>query len=242
MKRFVLCVILLSSYVFASDSARVGNGGGVLFCQDREPIILDLYESIFYEIETFNDLNNTPASERERLLEKRIALFYPRVGKIFKKLRTFFGHKRNFLEVSSFKIPDDFNNLFYESICQLEVVVVQRRPILPFDDIFFINRDLWNLSGHGTQEALIDHELLYLIALSGGAEDSKKVREFLAYILSDRYRLSDTSERRSLFKEKILNNFARSLSNSNDDMDDDIISEKICKKLKSDYFFDCSEI
>ena len=57
MRLIIICLLFFSPNLsFAGDSSRVGNGGGVLFCENREPILLDIYESIFYEIHTFENL------------------------------------------------------------------------------------------------------------------------------------------------------------------------------------------
>ncbi len=236
MKHFILVLSLFGSLTFARDASRVGNGGGVLFCENREPILLDIYESVFNEIHTFENLNTISIDQRRTVLEDRISLFSKDYAKLLRDLRKYFYEKSHFLKVSSFKIPDDFNNLFYEATCDLKVVAVQRKPILSFDDIFFINEPLWNLSGEMTREGLIDHEVLYLISLVRGATTSKSVRKFLSFILSDSFFASSASEVEAMFYKNVFN--SRWLSNASAQRKRYLIND-LCKRLKKDYFFIC---
>lgn len=238
MMKLILVLLSFSHTLYAGESGRVGNGGGVLFCENRKPILLDIYESQFYEVHTFENLKSISASERKQLLQQRVGSFSPAFQALFKDLRKHFYKKVNFLEVSSFKIPDDFNNLFYESSCELKVVAVQRKPLLAFDNIFFINKALWEKSGEFTQEGLIDHELLYLIALIRGAENSKHAREYLAYLLSDSFLASSAKEAEVMFLKKILR---LGYVDNIDDNDRERLYTEVCEDLKNNYFFKCPE-
>ncbi len=238
MKFIVSILFLLNSFSFAGDSSRVGNGGGVLYCEKRDDVLLDVYESIFYEIHTFNNLKSLDLKRRQKLLEKRVGSFSPLYKRMMTELRSFFDNNVNYLKVSSFKIPDDFNNLFYEDDCVLNVVAVQRKPILPFDNVFFINQSLWEESSWMTQQGLIDHELLYLIALSQGAKSSKSVREFLAYLLSDEFLDSANDETEVLFYNNVLG--IKWFANDSWPRDrKESVYKDLCNKLKRDYFFNC---
>ena len=238
MKFIVSILFLLNSFSFAGDSSRVGNGGGVLFCEKRGDVLLDVYESIFYEIHTFKNLQSLDLEARQKLLEKRIGSFSPMYKKMMNELRSFFEKNVNYLKVSSFKIPDDFNNLFYEDDCVLNVVAVQRKPILPFDNVFFINQSLWEKSSWMTQEGLIDHELLYLIALNQGAKSSKRVREFLAYLLSDEFLHSSSDDTEVLFYNNVLGIKWFSSGSWPSERRENVYRD-LCEKLKRDYFFNC---
>ena len=117
------------------------------------------------------------------------------------------------------------------------MVAVQRRPILVFDNVFFINKSLWNKSGPMTQEALIDHEITYLLALIKGAHNSKKVREFISFILSDSYLESSKDEVSKMFFTKILNYSWYNNKLGERELDRHI--SKLCQELKKDYYFTC---
>ncbi len=238
MMKLILILLCLTQAIFAGESGRVGNGGGVLFCEKKEPVLLDIYESQFYEIHTFENLKSISLSERKKLLESRVSSFSPAFHALFRDLRKHFYKKVNFLDVSSFKIPDDFNNLFYESSCELKVVAVQRKPLLAFDNIFFINKVLWEKSGEFTQEGLIDHELLYLIALIRGAENSKQAREFLAFLLSDSFLTSSAKDAEVMFIKNILR---KGYVDNIDDQDRERFYTDVCESLKNSYFFKCPE-
>ena len=142
----VICFFLIfwSQMSLSGESARVGNGGGVLFCDNQQPQLLDIYESLFYEVASFENLKEVQVSTRPLLLEKRIGSFSPIYGRLLSSLRVFFHDKVSFLKNTRFKIPDDFANLFYESHCTLHVVAVQRNPILSFEKIFvfLISQDI----------------------------------------------------------------------------------------------------
>ena len=84
MKHFILVLSLFGSLTFARDASRVGNGGGVLFCENREPILLDIYESVFNEIHTFENLNTISIDQRRTVLEDRISLFSKDYAKLLR--------------------------------------------------------------------------------------------------------------------------------------------------------------
>lgn len=239
--KYILLLVSFMNLSYAGESVRVGNGGGVLFCESREPVILDIYESEFAEIHTFENLKSLTLKQRSQLLANRIATFAPRYKKLFEELRVFFHQKSRFVETDSLIIPDDFENLFYENICQLKVVVVQRRPILKFDKVFFLHSELWEMSGKMTQQALIDHEILYMLAIIAGKKNSQSTREFLAYILSDSYFKSTESELKTFFLKSIFPDYSLSTTYSMGSITDQFYYSKLCSTLKKKYFFTCPE-
>ncbi len=231
MKLITIIGILISFNLYAGETSRVGNGGGVLFCKDRMPLLLDIYESQYNELHTFSYFNSLEDSEAKNILETRVKLFLPRVSVLLSDLKTFFDVKKQLISNVEFKIPDDFRNLYYEQSCSLHVVAVQRLPLLPFDKIFFINEDLWSKLNKA-KYSLIDHEILYLLAILNGAKNSLKVRQFLAFLMSDQFDESSIEYR--------LNQFTKSILEGSFAIDEDIILKNLCSKLTR-YRFTCDD-
>jgi hypothetical protein len=226
MKKSLMVLFTLISFsTYPGDSARVGNGGGVLFCEGREPLLLDFYEAVFNETYTFNKMSKLSAVKRNELFKQRVNLINSSLGQFIDHMSNFYNERNSFLSDVAFKIPDDFLNLYYEGICELKVVAVQREPILNFDKIFFINKTLWNQVDLFTQFGLEKHEIFYFITLSLGQLNSKTVREALSYVMSDQFDSTNEFEFESQFIQKILR-----VENNNKLIESKI--NEVCQKLE----------
>jgi hypothetical protein len=166
------------------------------------------------------------------MFDKRIRTFDPVMAAFIKKLRIFFHERKQFVSNAKFKIPDDFLNLYYEESCDLKVVAVQRKPILSIDKIFFLDKKLWNLTDNTAQEGLINHEILYLISLNLEEENSKNVRQALAYLMSDQFNGS---------REKFQTKFYDKITNGGFFSDFTYYVPMMCARLKV-YGFNCNNI
>ena len=198
----MLCVfILISLNSYARESGRVGNGGGAIFCKDGRTVVLDFYEAQINDLYTFNNLNNLEINEILDLLYQRVDLYDSTFSKLLKKLTVFFNQKKVFVQNASFKIPDDFRNIFYEQSCEIKVVAVQRRPYVSVENVFFIDQSLWNQLDNVSKAGLIMHEILYIVSLNLESTNSKEVREALAYIMSDQFVYNELEMRKKFFNK-----------------------------------------
>ncbi len=233
MKKILIIIgLIISIFAQARETSRVGNGGRVIFCKGRAPILLDIYESQYNGTYTFHKLEFMENDDTDSLLPNRVGLFFPKIASLVKNLKKYFHKKKQFVENVSFKIPDDFRNLYYEDSCSLQVVAVQRQPLLSFDKVFFLNKNLWNQLGKA-QFTLIDHEVLYLLAILNGAKDSVKVRQTLAYFLSDQFDKND--------EQKAISKLTDAILNGSIELDEDLIIGRLCDGL-SKYRFQCENL
>lgn len=183
-----------------SNSARVGNGGGGLFCSDNRNFLLDYYEAEFNGTYTFNNLSGMTKDEMRETFFKRVSHYNSSMSHLLKEIETFFWKNRKLVPNANFKIPEDFRNIFYESNCKLKVVAVQRRPILKSEKTFFINKNLWLKMNEVSKQGLVFHEILYFIAINLEIENSRQVRQALAYVMSDQFKYDEAD-----FREKFFN-------------------------------------
>ena len=230
---FVLLSIFIADYSLSGESARVGNGGGFLLCEDGRTVLLDFYEAEYNETYTFERMKTSDTYQRIALFDQRIRSFDIDLADFLLKLRNFFHERKINIRNVKFKIPDDFLNIYYERSCELEVVAVQRKPILSIDKIFFINNELWDRANKITQEGLVNHELLYFISLYLGETNSKSTREALAYLMSDQFFSNNSEKFKKYFYDKITNG-GLSLKFK-------YYVPKICRRIKA-YGFNCNSI
>ncbi len=194
--------LLFSHFSIAGESGRAGNGGGGLFCKNGKVQLLDYYEAEFNEVHTFNLLRSLNSLQRKQLFFDRIKRHNPTFYGLVLGVQQKFDSQKEFLTNTSFKIPDDYRTIIYERGCELKVVAVQVNENLPGENIFFIDKELWDKFGEISREGLVHHEVLYYIARNSNEDstNSRLVRQALAYLLSDQF--IDDSE---VFKEKFLN-------------------------------------
>ena len=170
-------------------SERVGNGGGVLVCNNRPTILLDYYEGKKRGL-SYKTISSMTPREMNDLLDSRIRFFLPVLADIIKDLRkTFYDRKEN-LYNASFQIPDDFLAVNLPRNCQLKVAAVQRVPLFSFENIFFLDQNIYQRLDRVSQNGLILHEILYFISLAEGSTNSVNTRKALAYIMSDQFTYS----------------------------------------------------
>jgi hypothetical protein len=233
MKFIIVIGIFIIGNAFAGESARVGNGGGFLSCEDGRTVLLDFYEAEYNALYTFKQMKTLDSLQRSKLFDNRIRLFDPDLADFLVSLRIFFHEKKSIIQNATFKIPDDFLNLYHEQTCELEVVAVQRKPILSIDKIFFLNHELWYSADKIAQEGLVNHELLYFISLHLDEENSRSTREALAYLMSDQFNYNNSEEFQKNFYYKITNGgfFPRFKS----------FARIICRRIKA-YGFNCNSI
>ncbi|MBC76002.1 MAG: hypothetical protein CME64_08290 [Halobacteriovoraceae bacterium] len=198
----IFLLITLTLPAMARESAGVGNGGGTVICP-KSTTLLDYYEGQFNHGYTYKKISKLTRRQRHDLFFDRVALYDSYFSKFLKRLKVFFDKKHVELEGVSFVIPDDFKNIFYQKDCKLSVSVVQRRPNLSFEKVFFINKRLWNQIDDVTKDGLIFHEILYMVAINLEAENSREVRQGLAYLMSDQFDESDRSAIREKFYSKV---------------------------------------
>ena len=197
MKIFLIVTsVVLTLQVIARESAGVGNGGGTVICPNKT-VLLDYYEGQVNSDYTYKKLSNLTSEQLNTLFFKRVALYDEVLANFLRSLKNLYQKKKVELDSATFKIPDDFKNIFYERNCKLAVNIVQKRPTLGFEKIFFINKDLYQNLDVVTKEGLMFHELLYMVAINLEAENSRQVRQALAYLMSDQF---EDSNREALHK------------------------------------------
>ncbi len=206
--KVLILFLLFSNFSVAGESGRAGNGGGGLFCKNGKAQLLDYYEAEFNEVHTFNYLKSLNSSQRKQLFFDRIERHNPTFYAFVLAAQQKFDSQKEFLSHTSFKIPDDYRTIVYERSCELKVVAVQVSENLPGENIFFIDKELWNQFGEIDREGLVHHEVLYYIARNSNEDstNSRLVRQALAYLLSDQY-IDDSEIFRQKFIEKVVPGF-----------------------------------
>lgn len=198
----IVISIVLTPLVIARESAGVGNGGGTVICPEKT-VLLDYYEGQVNSAYTYKKLSNLTSEQLNTLFFKRVAFYDEVLANFLRNLKELYQKKKVELNGVTFKIPDDFKNIFHESNCKLFVNIVQKRPTLGFEKIFFINKDHYQSLDVVTKEGLMFHELLYMVAINLEAENSREVRQALAYLMSDQFQESNREALHKNFYVKV---------------------------------------
>lgn len=216
----LMSLFILALTVHSRGGERVGNGGGGLFCKDqRQNILLDYYEGMNSGY-TYHLINSMNDAQRIELFDYRIRYHIPELADILKKMRKFFHKRKQYLANADFKIPDDFGDVSIPRDCELKVTMVQRPSLVNGENIFFINRSLYQKLPKVSQNGMINHELLYFISLANSDLNSQKTRKALAYLMSDQYDFNSNT-----FNEKFLKLIDPSLDGYIEDRDTDGLSD-----------------
>lgn len=188
-KTLVLASSLVCTYALASNER--GNGGKLVECDENHPKryeLLDLYEARkIPEWGLVTDLGGAELSADEKVnaVLDKLARVDPNKARVLKtKFSEFYSNTSFLWNMRLADIPD-VGLASLENGCQLVQLAVQKKPQLPGQKLYTIDKDYWDKIGSDNQAALILHELVYGLT-DGKHKDSSGVRYFTANITSTR--------------------------------------------------------
>lgn len=198
MKNFLIAALLVAGSGYAMAGHEVGNGGGVIYCEDNTPSVppkpikksaelLDLYEArVLRNLKlSLGDPNEDYDLKIKRTLQKFARIAPLRAKKYSELYGNFFNETVIIPDADLVFIPDA-DNLVLPKGCQLKQVAIQKVPDFPGDNRYFISKEYWDLIDNNSKAALVLHEILYNEGIYLGHQDSRAVRYLNSYLTSDR--------------------------------------------------------
>lgn len=172
----------------------IGNGGGALICKYdlvgvTEILFYDEYEARFrydYDV-TRSPGDMTPQESAVAFLES-IKKFDPELFEIAA------GYARSFIGDAALLVDSRFLNTtdigfgFLPSNCQYIQLIIQKPPVFPGDQRYWVDFDHWQLLTNNQKGIAIVHEVLYRHARETNPDmsSSEGLRHFVGLIISNR--------------------------------------------------------
>lgn len=204
-----LCLALPFSFALAepnfTDWTEKGNGGDVIVCEDSSKN--KMYDAFETEIRHGIQLNLPPSDGADTTAAKnytgledldevlRIStLLIQRVQQrdifLYEKLHqalSLFKPRARFVANTKLVDIEDMGIGFIPHNCEIQQLVIQRRPKFPSDRLYTIALDYWKTLSIQQKAVAIVHETIYTVALRAHSTNSSEaVRYFNALILGDK--------------------------------------------------------
>ncbi|MEZ0391822.1 MAG: hypothetical protein ACAH59_06375 [Pseudobdellovibrionaceae bacterium] len=190
-----VALILLTETILANGN-RVGNGGDIIQCQGKSPQVLDFYETSRMIPESDEEPLQILKKVYQKLKER-----HPKLGEQYLKRADSILSEVEWSK-AALKEIDDSEELFrIPKDCQLSQVAMRKIKKLPLSMNFMIDKSLWeNLSS--TQKAgLLSHEIIYEHFSKLGESNSRKAREFNAFLFSEDFKNSTPKQIRKVLEK-----------------------------------------
>ncbi len=189
MNRFLLLLVLVASPSLWAGQ-RVGNGGSVVACTDREPVVLDFYEASLYRLgdSTPPALVTLPATGSEtdiaHFLKARLSRFRPlsaplvQLGQSLAKAEVAIGTPSEWTAAPLPSYEDSGEPYVLPPGCE------RRQAVVRTDTAVFVDPTVWQSLSLQQRGILLFHEWVYWIAVGTGHVDSQEVRQVTRVALS----------------------------------------------------------
>lgn len=167
---------------FDSRGNEVGNGGDAIVCYDTTRRIINVEFLDLFENRILHDWS--PAFEGKPIDQVNQALqalntFSPEaVADIKKELEAWPSRVRFLNGQELVDIRDGGLLVKLPLLCEIEQIVIQVPPVMPWDPIYYVDADLWNHQTFSEYDkaSLILHEVIYRILIRHGHKNSNSVR------------------------------------------------------------------
>jgi hypothetical protein len=203
MKKVFLIAAMMVASVGALAGHEVGNGGGVILCDDRAASkpqppqppqppkvtveLLDLYEArVLRNLKLgLGDPKEDFSLKVDRVLTQFMRVAPLRAKKYRELYENFFNEAVIIPDADLVFIPDA-GNLLLPKGCTLRQVAIQQVPEFPGDNRYFISKEYWDLMDNNSKAALVLHEIIYNEGITLGHTDSRAVRYLNSYLTSEK--------------------------------------------------------
>ena len=165
----------------------VGNGGDVIVCNGKPPILLDVWElrELNHERVSLGDSQGTYINKATEAINRLSNLDKER-SKRYLNLLNSFETEAVFLKGAELTDIPDSLNVALPMDCELKQIAVQQKQNTEKDPKYVLNKDLWDQLDTDNQAGLALHEIIYREAYEYRKHtDSRRVRKFNGYVLSE---------------------------------------------------------
>lgn len=185
----------------------VGNGGDVIICSGKKPLVLDVWEQ--------SSLNNGKIAlgePKSSYLDKATyavnrlsGIDEGRKHQYLKRIKSFESETAFLADAELTPIPDVLNVALPKD-CELKQLAIQQKQVTEKDPKYVINKELWDQLDSDNQAALVLHEIIYREAIQyRNHTDSRMVRKFNGFVLSeDALKGYDSKKYAELLKDLML--------------------------------------
>ena len=186
----VATVVATSGSATATKS--VGNGGAVVICSStgrKTYAFLDTFEASKLDSTWRFDLGGfRTIEERIDYLVKRVQAFSPNRAKYYRLVMN--DLLANIRRGANLKLLKDEGPLHYRlpSDCLLQQLAIQiPAPLNPYAKLLLVDEELLSMLSHDEQTALLLHETITAEAVQWGAQNSSRIRPFVALLVSNKF-------------------------------------------------------
>jgi hypothetical protein len=185
MKNLILMLTLLSTPAFAGEI--VGNGGDVIACPDKAPVLLDFFEAgAVHGLARRADLTGATPQEIAKATLRDLKRLNPTRARIYERRIDKFEEEASFVAGAELADIPDSHPIVLPNGCKLRQIAIQKPRMLPQDPLYVIDLDLWNALDMAQKAGLIVHEVIYTDAIQYGHTNSRSVRYLNALLHSNR--------------------------------------------------------
>ena len=190
MNKLIFLVVTVLSSMNIQAMQETGNGGDVIVCRNEKNTITSVELLDFYEARTLRGIDynlggqSLNVNDKMFIALKRLErLSFQRATTYFKKVDEFFNNSVFLSGIVLTDVPDS-NHSIIPAGCDIEQIVIQRKPTFPEDKKFTVNKDLWDKLDNDNKAGLILHEVIFDEALSFKHKNSIATRYFNSYLTS----------------------------------------------------------
>jgi hypothetical protein len=185
MKNLLTMLALLSTPAYAGEI--VGNGGDVIACPDKAPVLLDFFEAgAVHGLTRRADLAGGTPQEIAKAALRDLKRLNPTRARIYEQRIARFQEEASFVAGAELADIPDSHPIVLPNGCKLRQIAIQKPRMLPQDPLYVIDLDLWNALDLAQKAGLILHEVIYTDAIRYGHTNSRSVRYLNAVLHSDR--------------------------------------------------------
>lgn len=182
--------LLFSSSAWANNWYDRGNAGFALFCSDRAPQVLDLYEAQQRDGYTIAFSNQFGVIEKVYDLISRFDKLDPKRANVYRAwAQEFFAESTALSPSTEIVQTPDLGYVSLPQACRLEQVIFQRNPSVLNKYRYIINTSLWNKLDADQLAALVLHEIVYREFMNSRTNEmtSERIRMFNGLVHANKF-------------------------------------------------------
>ncbi len=188
LQLFFLGILLIPHAIFAGGNEGGdfgGNGGDIVECNGKEPVVLDYYQATLKRMDGKNSallsINGMQSEDVVNLVLDRLMYNFPIFrSQVFQRLEIIGAIDNWIVAPVKVKEIDDAAEVYnLPNGCKMLQVAVRQ------GDVVYVNDKLLNKLSPAQQGVLMLHEALYFLAVDFGATNSAAIRQLLVLLLQN---------------------------------------------------------
>lgn len=200
-------ILLLASFLLAGPAFAgeiVGNGGDVIVCPDKAPVLLDFFEAgALHGLTRRADITGeTPEAIAKNALRDLLKLNPTRARLYAARIDRFMQEASLVPHAELADIPDS-DPMALPNGCKLRQLAIQKPKMLPQDPLYVIDQDIWDTMAPEQKAGLMVHEVVYTDAIRWGQKNSRYVRYLTALIHSSRLEKTSVEDFNEFIRSKM---------------------------------------